>query len=103
MNYPMIRSILGFILGVEALFMTPALGIALFRSEGAAAAGFGITMAVMALVCLLCIRRRPPRRVKTFFMHTFVIASATANTNLTCYNGKDLLIVCYIINLKNVS
>lgn len=62
MNFPMIRSILGFILAVEALFMTPALGIALFRGEYAVAIGFGVTMVIMALVSLFFIRRRPPRR-----------------------------------------
>lgn len=62
MNYPMIRSILGFILGVEALFMAPALGIALFRGESRAALGFGAAMLLMALVCLLMVRKRPTRR-----------------------------------------
>jgi len=62
MNYPMIRNMLGFVLAIVGIFMLPALLIALFRAEWNAALGFGITIAVMAVLSLLMSRKRPARR-----------------------------------------
>ena len=50
MNYRMMGRFIAQIIGVEAVFMLPALGISLFFGETAAAQGFLYTLAIM-LVC----------------------------------------------------
>ncbi len=58
MNYKMMGRFLSRIIAVEALFMLPALGISLFRSEWAAVRGFCVALAACAavsgLLALLC-------------------------------------------------
>ena len=58
MNYKMMGRFIAQILGVEALFMVPALAISLFHREEAAIFGFlwaiGITLAVVAVLWLIC-------------------------------------------------
>ena len=48
MNMRMIRSILGYVMGVEAVFMAPALVISLVRRERGAVLGFAVTMALLS-------------------------------------------------------
>ena len=62
MNYRGTINIIGRILLVEALFMLPALGIALAKAEGGAIFGFGLSMIILGVIGLLCIRVRNDRR-----------------------------------------
>ncbi len=60
MNYKLMGRFLSRIIALEAVFMLPALCICLFEQEWAAARGFGITLAICAVVggvlALLCRR-----------------------------------------------
>lgn len=71
MNIPMICRVLGFTLEVEAAFMTPALGIALFRGEWGAVAGFSASMAALVLFGAL-LRRVPAKRTEYYAREGFV-------------------------------
>lgn len=62
MNYPMMLSILIQILRVVALFLLPALGIALFQGETQAAVGFGVAILAMLLPGLLKLWIKPKRK-----------------------------------------
>jgi len=71
MNMSMICRILGIVLEVEAAFMTPALGIALFRGEWGAVAGFSASMAAL-LLCGLLLRQRKLKRQEYYAREGFV-------------------------------
>ena len=71
MNIAMICRILGIVLEVEAAFMTPALGISLFKGEWAAVAGFAAAMTA-ALLCGVILRRIPAKRTEYFAREGFV-------------------------------
>ena len=53
MNIAVICRILGLVLEVEAAFMTPALGIGLYKGEWAGVAGLSATMAALLLSGLI--------------------------------------------------
>lgn len=61
MNYSMIFNILGKVISVEAVFMLPALVIALCCGESAAAAAFTVTMIAMLLIGLPLSLKQPKR------------------------------------------
>ena len=71
MNIAMICRVLGVTLEVEAAFMTPALGISLFKGEWSAVAGFSAAMAALVLVGAV-LRRIPTKRVEYYAREGFV-------------------------------
>ena len=65
MNYRLIFRMIGRILQIVAVFMIPALAIALFQKEDAAAFGIGIAIAASAAIGTGCALLKP--RSKRFF------------------------------------
>jgi len=76
MNVSIICHILGVALEVEAAFMTPALGIALFRGEWTAVAGLSATMALVLLFGEI-LRRIPVKRREYYAREGFVTVGLT--------------------------
>ena len=69
MNYRIIINVIGKILCVEAVFMLPALLIALFRGETAAVWAFAITIVLLLAAGLPCGSSKPKKKdswAKTF-------------------------------------
>ena len=76
MNVSMICHILGIALEVEAAFMTPALGISLYKGEWAAVASLAFTMALLLLVGEI-MRRIPVKRTEYYAREGFVTVGLT--------------------------
>lgn len=76
MNYRMIKRMLGMVVGIVALFMIPALLIAILRKEANCVFGIGATIVVMALVALLLGHRKPVKS-KLYAREGFVIVALT--------------------------
>ncbi len=76
MNVSMICHILGIALEVEAAFMTPALGISLYKGEWAAVASLAFTMALLLLIGEI-MRRIPVKRTEYYAREGFVTVGLT--------------------------
>ena len=76
MNLLVICRILGVALEVEAAFMAPALGIALFRGEWNAVAALSATMALLLLTGEI-LRRIKARRSEYYAREGFVTVGLT--------------------------
>ena len=90
MNIAVICRILGLVLEVEAAFMTPALGIGLYRGEWGGVAGLSAAMAAL-LLCGLILRRIPAKRSE-FYAREGLVTVGLAWVLLSAFGGLPFYI-----------
>ncbi len=76
MNYRMISFLMGHIMRLEAIFMMPPLAISLYGNEHSASFGFFVTIAVLIVVSLICIKFKPAN--KTYYAREGFVTVALA-------------------------
>ena len=90
MNISIICRILGLVLEVEAAFMTPALGIGLFKGEWGGVAGLSASMALL-LLCGIILRRIPVKRYE-FYAREGLVTVGMAWLLLSVFGGLPFYI-----------